>query len=162
MLKKNFFKQFNCDSKKYMPVAAWALNDNLDNKKISNQIKSFHKLGYGGVMIIPWGGLPNRFMDDAWMNSVECIVKEANASDLEVWIWDDWCFPSGFGGGFVGKEKKFRAKRLKIFIDIVFEEGENICLNIPVNTLSAAYFNIDKFNNVSGPIHNIDTSMEIL
>jgi len=157
MLKKNFFKQFNCDSKKYMPVAAWALNDNLDNKKISNQIKSFHKLGYGGVMIIPWGGLPNRFMDDAWMNSVECIVKEANASDLEVWIWDDWCFPSGFGGGFVGKEKKFRAKRLKIFIDIVFEEGENICLNIPVNTLSAAYFNIDKFNNVSGPIHNIDT-----
>ncbi len=151
-----FFKQASADFKKYRPIAAWALNDKLENRFFSLQLESFRDLGYGGVMIIPWGGLPNSFMDSAWMDSVASIVRKAKTLGLEVWIWDDWCFPSGFGGGCVTEEKKFRAKRLKILLDIVVEDEEDVCLNIPANALAAAYFNIDKFNNISGPVHNLD------
>ena len=140
---------------KYRPVAAWAMNDRLEKRKLTGQLKSFRYLGYGGVMVIPWGGLPNQFMDDQWLDAVEHILGDAEKLGLDVWIWDDWCFPSGFGGGEVTKTPEFRAKKLKLVIDVVLEPGEKFSAIAPQRSLAAGYFPVDKFNNPSGEITNI-------
>lgn len=42
-----------------------ASKQRLDPEESRSQLDGFAASGYGGVMIMPWGGLPNDFMDES-------------------------------------------------------------------------------------------------
>ncbi|MDP6360084.1 MAG: hypothetical protein QF473_33525 [Planctomycetota bacterium] len=79
----------------YRPIIVWAINDRLDDEESRSQLDGFAASGYGGVMIMPWGGLPNEFMDDAWLDAVSCIVEHAATMimALQEFPWD-FCLDS--------------------------------------------------------------------
>ncbi|MFH0797359.1 MAG: hypothetical protein V2A65_09995, partial [Candidatus Omnitrophota bacterium] len=106
-------------------------------------------------MVMPWGGLPYEFMSDEWLDMIEWIVLCAKRDHLEVWIWDDWIFPSGFAGGLVGREDRCKSKTLKVSIDVVLEDGERFESAFPPRVIAAGVFPIDKHNNPSGGLKHL-------
>ncbi len=135
------------DGTTYRPIIVWAMNDRLDGRELTSQLDGFAQCGYGGVMIMPWGGLPYAFMADEWLDSVAHILAHAKTIGLEVWIWDDWIFGSGAAGGKVTENRDYRAKDLQKAMDLIVEAGECLDLHIPARTLAVATFTVDKFGN---------------
>ena len=80
----------------FRPYVSWALNDQITRAGLERQLGSFVDCGYGGVMILPWGGTPYAFMSRPWLDRVAWAVELAAKKKLGVWLWDDWLFPSGF------------------------------------------------------------------
>lgn len=135
----------------YRPIIVWAINDLLEEKEIKTQLADFKKCGYGGVMVMPWGGLPYDFMSVEWVDAVDFMLACAKEIGLDFWIWDDWCFSSGFAGGVLAKKNpEYRASSLKILLDVFIEPGENFEFILPARALAASVFNIDKFGNPIG------------
>lgn len=139
----------------YKPVVSWTLNDRLSKRGLSSQLASFKQCGFGGVLIMPWAGLPYEFMSEEWLDMVEWIVLSAKKDNLEVWIWDDWLFPSGFAGGLVGREDRYKSKTLKVSIDVVLEDGEEFESALPPRVIAAGVFPVDKHNNPSGDLNHL-------
>ena len=138
------------------PIIAWALNDRLEDGPLTEQLLSFKRAGYGGIMLEVWRGCPYPVMSDEWLERVGFILKLAQQEGLEIWIWDDWVFPSGPAGGVVTRDNDdFKSKILKITIDVVLEPGETIDLSVPARSLAVAIFPVDKFNNPCGAFHHM-------
>jgi len=136
----------------HRPIVGWALNDRLVPARLTEQMQAFQRCGYGGMMLVPWRGLPYQVMDDEWLERIGHILAVARDLGLEVWIWDDWVFPSGPAGGVVTAESDdYKSKVLRIAVDLVLEPGESLELRVPERALAAAVFPVDKFNNPCGP-----------
>jgi len=129
----------------YRPLMAFGWNAKLDHNRLIEQIDWLKEAGYGGFLIEAWAGLPNQVMDEAWIDAVETAVKRAEQNGLEVWIWDDWTFPSGFGGGLVTADPAFRARRLHITYDVILEPRQSISLVAPERTVAAGVIPINKY-----------------
>lgn len=135
----------------YRPIIVWAMNDKLLRNELTGQLDAFKKCGYGGVMVMPWGGLPYRFMDDAWLDAVGHILEYAEKIDIEIWIWDDWCFSSGTAGGELTRlHPEYRAQKLKIAMDFIIEPGEQVEFILPPRAVSGSIFPVNKFGNPTG------------
>jgi hypothetical protein len=129
----------------YRPLVAYAMNAPLERDALQQRVGWFHEIGYGGLMLVPWPGLPNGFMDDAWLESVGHVMDRAAELGLEVWIWDEWTFPSGFGGGLVTEDPRFRARRLHISHDLILEPSEEISLTVPERVVSGGWAPVNKY-----------------
>lgn len=134
----------------HKPVIAWALNGKLSKAGLSSQLAAFKECGFGGALIIPWGGLPYAFMSKPWLDMVEWILRCARKSAMEIWIWDDWIFPSGFAGGIVGKEDEDKSRRLEVTMDVVLEKDESFHATLPPRTIVAGVYATDKYTNLTG------------
>lgn len=135
----------------HRPIIAWALNDRLEPGPLRDQLLSFKRAGYGGIMLQVWRGCPYDVMSDEWLEMVGFILHLAKEHDMEAWIWDDWVFPSGPAGGIVTSgSDDFKSRGLQIAVDMVLEPGETVEMRIPERALAAAVVPIDKFNNPRG------------
>ena len=108
------------DDMVHRPILVWAMNDRMNAAESRRQLESFRGCGYGGVMVMPWGGLPYEFMSDEWLDRVGEILHASRELELEVWIWDDWIFGSGAAAGRVTAREEFRAKTLRVAAKIFF------------------------------------------
>jgi len=142
----------------YRPLVAYALNARLEADALRERVDWFHQIGYGGLMIMAWPGLPNAFMDDDWLASVGHVLDRAADLELEAWIWDDWTFPSGFGGGLVTQEPRYRARRLHLAHNILLEPGEEVTLTAPQRLVAAGVVPVNKYAYYApaGPCRPLD------
>jgi hypothetical protein len=138
------------ESFSYRPIIVWAMNDRLNKQELDHQLASFKATGYGGVMVMPWGGLPYLFMSTEWLEAVRYILERATDLDLDIWLWDDWLYGSGPADGEVTRNPAYRAKTLKILVDIVLEPGESTTVMIPPRTIFGSLFPVNKFGNPTG------------
>jgi hypothetical protein len=99
---------------------------------------------------MPLPGLPYEFLDDSYMDAVEAALREARAAGLKVWIWDDWIFPSGYGGGLVTADPQYRARRLYLSMDVILEPGQSLSITAPPRTISAGAVPVDKHGGPAG------------
>lgn len=82
-------------------LAFWSWNDSLQEQEIVKQVRSFREAGLSGFFIHARGGLATPYLGEDWMNAVDCALQEAKRLDLEVWLYDEDAWPSGFCGGTV-------------------------------------------------------------
>ena len=82
-------------------VTFWSWNSAITREGIDGQLKDFADGKLGGVVIHARGGLKIPYMGDEWMDLFEHAVMRAAEYGLEVWIYDEEGWPSGFGGGYV-------------------------------------------------------------
>jgi len=89
-------------------LSFWSWNDHMDLEHATEQVREFHRNGYHGFFIHARGGLEaGYYLSDEWMQAVTVVVEEAARLDMEVWLYDEEAWPSGFCGGEVprlGKE----------------------------------------------------------
>lgn len=79
----------------------WSWNDSLDREEIRCQLEDFSKGKFSGVVIHARAGLRTPYMSDEWMDYFEYAVQQAERLGVDVWIYDEDGWPSGFAGGKV-------------------------------------------------------------
>lgn len=125
---------------KYRPLAFFGINIEQDDANIIQWVKWCKRQGFGGFNIIVGSGCEGR-ANEAWieklLHAYEVAIRTAKEEGLEVWIFDDWGYPSGTAGGLVCTNPEYRLKRLDIVYDCLLAEGESITFTVPERYVAA-------------------------
>lgn len=117
LYKKNSRKQletklFENPTSEYRGAPFWAWNTKLEKETLRKQIGYFQDMGFGGFHMHSRTGMATPYLSDEFMDMVRFCAKEAESRDMLSWGYDEDRWPSGFGGGFVTKDKKNRSREL--------------------------------------------------
>lgn len=85
----------------FRSVPLWDWNDDITKEGISFQLKEFKKAGIGGVFVHPRPGLITEYLSEEWFQLFDYTVQKGKELGLQVWIYDENSYPSGFAGGHV-------------------------------------------------------------
>lgn len=108
----------------YKNLAFWSWNEKMQDEELINQINSFAVLGYGGFFMHARAGLKIDYLGKQWFNAVKVCLKRASELSLDVYIYDEQGWPSGFAGGLVnGLGADYQQKSL-----FVSENADNALL----------------------------------
>lgn len=85
----------------YRAAPLWDWNDKITRDEIEFQMKKFQEGGLGGVFIHPRPGLVTEYLSKDWNELFQFTVQTAKKLGMQVWIYDENSYPSGFAGGHV-------------------------------------------------------------
>ncbi len=88
----------------YRSAPLWVWNDDLTEDLIDEQLQDMQAGGIGGVFIHPRPGLITPYLSDKWFELCGYTVEKAKEMGMEVWLYDENSYPSGFAGGHVPAE----------------------------------------------------------
>ena len=98
----------------------WAWNCALDKAELLWQIEELKKMGYGGFHMHVRQGMATEYLSDEFMDLISSCVDKAKTEKMKAYLYDEDMWPSGFAGGLVTKNKKFRQRYL-LFINTPFD-----------------------------------------
>jgi len=81
------------------PFFVW--NGEVTEADIDRYLADFKEQGIGGVFIHPRPGLITEYLSERWFELCRYTVEKAKKLGLEVWLYDENSYPSGFAGGHV-------------------------------------------------------------
>lgn len=84
---------------------------------VQNYMKALKENGIEQVMAYPRSGCELEYLSDEWFNTVEYFLECAKQLDMNIWLYDDFNWPSGDAGGIVTKKYTLRS---------IIVAGENI------------------------------------
>jgi hypothetical protein len=90
----------------------WSWNNRLDIDQLLRQIDVFKEMGLGGFHMHPRTGLATEYLGPEYMAAIKACVEKAQREKMYAWLYDEDRWPSGFAGGYVTKEEKYRARYL--------------------------------------------------
>jgi hypothetical protein len=96
----------------YRGAPFWSLNGGLEPDELRRQIRIFHRMGMGGFFMHSRIGLETPYLSREWMDCIGACVDEAGKLGMKAWLYDEDRWPSGYAGGMVTKNPKFRARKL--------------------------------------------------
>jgi hypothetical protein len=85
----------------YRSAPLWVWNDLMTREEIARQLESFKARGLGGAFIHPRPGLITPYLGDEWFRLCAYAVETGKRLGLEIWLYDENSYPSGFAGGHV-------------------------------------------------------------
>ncbi len=85
------------------PLAMWALTGTLSSDGVRRQLDLYRDAGWGVVLYPRWG-LELEYLGEAWFERIRFIVEQAAARRMEVWLYDEFTWPSGHAKGLVTKD----------------------------------------------------------
>lgn len=98
---------------RYRSIPFWSWNSRLEKSELARQIAQMQDAGIGGFVIHARSGLTTPYLSDEWFDCVGYCLDEAERRSMEVWIYDENGWPSGFVGGKLLKNPAFRARFLR-------------------------------------------------
>lgn len=96
----------------YRGAPFWSWNNQLDLDQLLRQLRHFRDMGMGGVHIHCRTGLATPYLGPQYMEMVRACNKEAKKLGLLTWLYDEDRWPSGFAGGLVTRNRRYRARKL--------------------------------------------------
>ena len=84
------------------PFMVW--NSKVTEAEIDRMLKEFKEAGCGGVFIHPRPGMITEYMSDDWYSLYRHTVDKGKEMGMDIWIYDENSYPSGFAGGHVPQE----------------------------------------------------------
>ena len=108
-LEDSLFKQPTAE---YRGAPFWAWNTMLDQKELDRQMEVLKSMGFGGAHLHPRTGLETPYLSEEFMDRIKGCLAKAKQENLQVYLYDEDRWPSGFAGGLVTKEEKYRAQYL--------------------------------------------------
>jgi len=94
-------KQFEAPDKQYGSAPLWVWNSRITKEQIDFMLADFKDKAFGGVFVHPRPGLITPYLSAEWNEMFAYTVKKGSELGLEVWIYDENSYPSGFAGGHV-------------------------------------------------------------
>ena len=79
----------------------WFWNGDMDPDEIRRQIREMHEKGIHGFLIHPRQGMEIPYLSEEFFRRVQIAVEEAAACGMEVWLYDEYPYPSGVAAGLV-------------------------------------------------------------
>lgn len=105
---------FENPTKEYRGAPFWAWNGQLDKARLGRQIDCFRKMGFGGYHMHSRQGLAVEYLGDEFMEYVSFCVARGKEAGMYSYLYDEDRWPSGYAGGLVTQEPKFRQRVLII------------------------------------------------
>lgn len=93
--------QFSSPDKQYGSAPLWVWNTQVTEKIIDDMMQDFKDNAFGGVFIHPRPGLVIEYLSPEWFALCDYTLKKGKELGLDVWIYDENSYPSGFAGGHV-------------------------------------------------------------
>ncbi|MBE6197893.1 MAG: hypothetical protein E7141_04365 [Rikenellaceae bacterium] len=97
-------RQFAKPGAAFRPAPFWVWNDKVTYEDIDRMLVDFKEQGFGGVYVHPRPGMITTYLTDEWFDLWAYSLKRAKELELEIWIYDENSYPSGFAGGHVPTE----------------------------------------------------------
>lgn len=85
----------------YRPAPFWVWNGEVDSTDVDRMLKDFKAQGFGGVFVHPRPGMVTQYLSEDWFNLWSYSLDRCRELGLDIWIYDENSYPSGFGGGHV-------------------------------------------------------------
>jgi len=82
----------------------WVWNTKVTRADIDTMLYGFKRNAFGGVFVHPRPGLITEYLSKEWFDDYAYTVRKAKELGLDVWIYDENSYPSGFAGGHVPDE----------------------------------------------------------
>lgn len=101
---EQLLNQFHDPGKAYGSAPLWVWNADVSEGKIDSMLQAFKGNAFGGVFVHPRPGLVTPYLSDRWFELYQYTVQKGKELDLDVWIYDENSYPSGFAGGHVPQE----------------------------------------------------------
>lgn len=88
----------------YRTAPFWVWNNDVSKEDIDRTLTEFKDKGIGGAFLHPRYGLITEYLSDDWWELVEYALQKAEELNMNLWIYDENSFPSGFAGGHVAAQ----------------------------------------------------------
>ncbi len=85
----------------YRVMPFWFWNSEMEAEEIVYQIREMAEKGVGGFFICARQGLTVPYLSDQWFQLVAIAIEAAQRYGLQVWLYDEYPYPSGMSGGEV-------------------------------------------------------------
>lgn len=96
-----WLKEFQNPPAKYRIKPFWFWNGDIKKEEIRHQLKEMSDKGLGGAFICARQGMRIPYLSREWFELVDDAVETASDYGLEAWLYDEYPYPSGMGGGEV-------------------------------------------------------------
>ena len=87
--------------REYSSAPLWVWNDMLTEEQIVSTMRDLAGQKVMQVFVHPRPGLMTPYLSEDWFRLWKVALKEAERLDMNVWIYDENSYPSGFAGGLV-------------------------------------------------------------
>lgn len=104
----------------YRGAPFWAWNCSIKKETLKKQIEYMKDMGMGGFIIHSRTGLETEYMGEEFLEDVVYCNELAKEKGLLCWLYDEDRYSSGYGGGYVTREFRFR-ERYMVFFPIKLE-----------------------------------------
>lgn len=94
-------KLFAAPPTEYSSAPLWVWNDMLSEEQITSTMNDLAGQQVKQVFVHPRPGLMTPYLSDEWFRLWDVALTEAEKLDMNVWIYDENSYPSGFAGGLV-------------------------------------------------------------
>jgi hypothetical protein len=84
------------------PFYVW--DADITAEGIDKDLASFKNAGSSQVFIHPRPGLVTEYLSETWFKLYQHAVEKGKELGMDIWIYDENSYPSGFGGGHVPDE----------------------------------------------------------
>ena len=88
----------------YRSMPLWVWNGKITEAELDRMLVELKEAGFGGLFVHPRPGMITEYLSDDWFKMYEYTVARGKEMGLEVWIYDENSYPSGFAGGHVPQE----------------------------------------------------------
>jgi len=92
---------FKSPPREYSTGPLWVWNDLLTEQEIRDTLHDLAAQKVKQVWVHPRPGLMTPYLSDDWFRLWKVALREAQRLDMNVWIYDENSYPSGFAGGLV-------------------------------------------------------------
>ena len=93
--------QFDHPPRQYASGPLWVWNDMLTDEQIVSTLEDLAGQKVKQVFVHPRPGLMTPYLSDEWFRLWKVALAAAERLDMNVWIYDENSYPSGFAGGLV-------------------------------------------------------------
>ncbi|MFQ6036253.1 MAG: glycosyl hydrolase, partial [Sedimentisphaerales bacterium] len=94
-------KLFAEPPRQYSSAPLWVWNDMLSEEQIVSTLRDLAGQNVKQVFVHPRPGLMTPYLSSDWFRLWKAALREAERLDMNVWIYDENSYPSGFAGGLV-------------------------------------------------------------
>src|ERR1039457_5321751 len=92
---------FKNPPREYSTGPLWVWNDLLTERQIRDTMRDLAAQKVKQVWVHPRPGLMTPYLSQDWFRLWKVALNEAERLDMNVWIYDENSYPSGFAGGWV-------------------------------------------------------------
>ena len=107
--------------REYSSSPLWVWNDMLTAEQVVNTLRDLAGQKVKQVFVHPRPGLMTPYLSNDWFRLWKVALAEAERLDMNVWIYDENSYPSGFAGGFVPEAMPESRGR-----GLIFREEKNL------------------------------------
>ncbi len=93
--------QFSQPPREYTTAPFFVWNAEITREEIDKFMEGFKKAGSSQVFIHPRPGLITEYLSQNWFDLYKYTVDKGKELGMDVWIYDENSYPSGFAGGHV-------------------------------------------------------------